>query len=133
MQNFRTMGDAFLNIDQKDKRVRLSEDNLALIKRNKNQLLRRLVSIDEKWIHRYTLKSNRQFAKWLTRPVEVVQSVWKHNISRQGFSQGFFFLGFTWNYFYRPPRTSSCLITQSKQYYCVLLDIPNIMEIRPNC
>lgn len=57
------MGDAFLNIDQKDKRVRLSEDNLALIKRNKNQLLRRLVSIDEKWIHRYTLKSNRQFAK----------------------------------------------------------------------
>lgn len=63
MQNFRTMGDAFLNIDQKDKRVRLSEDNLALIKRNKNQLLRRLVSTDEKWIHRYTLKSNRQFAK----------------------------------------------------------------------
>lgn len=54
-----------LNIDQKYKRVRVSKDNLSLIKRNKNEFLFRFVTLDETRVHHYT--SNWQSAECLRR------------------------------------------------------------------
>lgn len=55
----------FLSDEQKKHRVELSERNLELLKRNPVDFFRRLVTMDETWIHHYTPESNRQSAEWL--------------------------------------------------------------------
>lgn len=42
-----------LNTDQKDKLAWLSKDSLAQIKSNKNEMLRRFVTMDKIWIHHW--------------------------------------------------------------------------------
>lgn len=51
--------------DQKQQHVEDSERNLAIFKRNLNELLFQFVTMDETLIHHYTPKSNRQWAEWL--------------------------------------------------------------------
>lgn len=53
-----------LTIDLKQQRVDDSEQCLELFNRIKSELLRQYVTIDEIWLHHYTLESNRQSAKW---------------------------------------------------------------------
>lgn len=53
-----------LTIDQKQQRVDDSKHCLMLFKRNKNEFLRRYVTMDETWLHHYTPESNRQSAEW---------------------------------------------------------------------
>ena len=47
----------FLTIDQKRIRVTTSEQNLAYFNHNPKESLRRFVTINETWIHHYTLES----------------------------------------------------------------------------
>ena len=56
-----------LTVDQKQHRVDDSERCLELFKRGRKDFLRRYVTMDEKWIHHYTLESNRQSAEWTAK------------------------------------------------------------------
>lgn len=53
-----------LTVDQKQQRVDDSEECLALFNKNKNEFLRRYVTMDETWLHYFTPESNRQSASW---------------------------------------------------------------------
>ncbi|XP_055308260.1 uncharacterized protein LOC129572342, partial [Sitodiplosis mosellana] len=53
-----------LTIQQKRIRVTTSEANLAHFKRNPSEFLRRLVTMDETWIHHYTPESSQQAKEW---------------------------------------------------------------------
>ena len=54
-----------LTIDQKRIRVTISEKNLAYLNRNPKEFLRRFVTMDETWIHHYTLKSREGSKQWI--------------------------------------------------------------------
>lgn len=56
----------FLTEEQKQRRVDVSEANLAYLNRDPKEFLRRFITMDETWIHHYTPESNRQSAEWLT-------------------------------------------------------------------
>ncbi|XP_049819262.1 histone-lysine N-methyltransferase SETMAR-like [Aethina tumida] len=53
-----------LTIDQKQQHVNDSEQYLKLFKCNKPEFLRRYVTMNETWLHHFTLESNRQSAEW---------------------------------------------------------------------
>ena len=53
-----------LTPDQKQQRIDDSEACLALFNRDKNDFLRRCVTMDETWINHFTPESNRQSAEW---------------------------------------------------------------------
>ena len=53
-----------LTMEQKQQRMNDSESCLALFTRNKQDFLRRYVTVDETWIHHFTTESNRQLAEW---------------------------------------------------------------------
>ena len=53
-----------LTVAQKRQRVVDSERCLELFRRNKPNLLRRYVTMDETWIHDYTPESKRSLAEW---------------------------------------------------------------------
>ncbi|KAF7280332.1 hypothetical protein GWI33_006147 [Rhynchophorus ferrugineus] len=53
-----------LTFDQKQRRVDDSEQGLKMIKRNKPEFLHQYVAMHETWLHRFTLKSNRQLSEW---------------------------------------------------------------------
>lgn len=53
-----------LTVDQKQQRIDDSESCLELFNRNKQDFLRRYVTMDETWIHHHTPESNRQSAEW---------------------------------------------------------------------
>ena len=55
-----------LTVDQKQQHVDDSERCLQLFQRNKKEFLRKYVTMDEIWIHHFTLDSNRQSAEWTT-------------------------------------------------------------------
>ncbi|KAH8375066.1 hypothetical protein KR009_006846, partial [Drosophila setifemur] len=52
-----------LTSDQKKERVDVSEDNFALLNRNKCEFFRRLITVDETWIHHYTPETDLQSKK----------------------------------------------------------------------
>ena len=54
-----------LKIDQKRQRIRYSKNCLDFFNGNLSVLLRRLVTIDETWIHHYTLESKKQEKQWV--------------------------------------------------------------------
>ena len=56
-----------LTVDQKQQRVDDSERCLELFQRNKKDFFMQYVTMDETWIHHYTLESNRQSAEWTAR------------------------------------------------------------------
>ncbi|KAF7285642.1 hypothetical protein GWI33_010295 [Rhynchophorus ferrugineus] len=53
-----------LTFDKKQRRVDDSEQCLTMIKCNKPEFLRLYVTMDETWLHHFTLKSNRQSSEW---------------------------------------------------------------------
>ena len=53
-----------LTLDQKQQRLEDSERCLELFKQGKKDLLRRYVTMDETWIHRYTPETKKSSAKW---------------------------------------------------------------------
>ena len=53
-----------LTMEQKQQRVDDSESCLSLFTRNKQDFLRRYVTMDERWIHHFTPGSKRQSAEW---------------------------------------------------------------------
>lgn len=55
-----------LTMEQKQQRINDSESCLALFTRNKQDFLRRYVTVDETWIHHFTPESSRQSAEWRT-------------------------------------------------------------------
>ena len=54
----------FLTVDQKRQRVNDSERCLQLFQHNKKEFLHKYVTMDETWIHHFTLESNQQSAEW---------------------------------------------------------------------
>jgi len=77
-----------LTVDQKQQRVDDSEHCLQLFQRNKQEFLRRYVTMDETWIHHFTPESTRQSAEWTTAGESRPKCP---NINWQGF--GFRILG----------------------------------------
>ncbi|GFS58418.1 mariner transposase [Trichonephila clavipes] len=53
-----------LTVDQKQQCIGNSERCLELFKRNKQDFLRRYVTMDETWIYYYTPESRRSSAEW---------------------------------------------------------------------
>ena len=53
-----------LTMEQKQQRFDDSESCLSLFTRNKQDFLRRYVTMDETWIHHFTPESKRQSAEW---------------------------------------------------------------------
>jgi len=53
-----------LKMEQKQQRVDDSQSCLSLFTRNKQDFLRRYVTMDETWIHHFTPESKRQSAEW---------------------------------------------------------------------
>ena len=51
-------------MEQKQQRVDDSESCLSLFTRNKQDFLRRYMTMDETWIHHFTLESKQQPAEW---------------------------------------------------------------------
>ncbi|GFV09445.1 putative DD34D transposase [Trichonephila clavipes] len=56
-----------LTIDPKQQRIDDSKQCLELFNHNKSEFLRRYVTMDETWLHHFTLESNRQSAEWTAR------------------------------------------------------------------
>ena len=54
----------WLTVDQKQQRIDDSERCLQLFKRNKKELFRKYVTIDETFIQHFTLELNRQSTEW---------------------------------------------------------------------
>ena len=53
-----------LTVDNKRIRLSMSKQCLDLFKRNSQVFLRRVVTVDETWIHYYTPESKRQSKQW---------------------------------------------------------------------
>ena len=53
-----------LTLDQKRVRMNISIALLAQFRRNKSEFLRRLITVDETWIHHYTPESKMQSKQW---------------------------------------------------------------------
>ncbi len=53
--------------DQKRERVECSEANLSMIKRNRSEFFRRLIIVDETWIHHYTPETAQQSKQWVSK------------------------------------------------------------------
>ena len=62
-----------LIIDQKRIRVTTSEQNLTHLNHNPKEFLRRFVTMDETWIHRYTPESREGSKQWVKPGVAVVR------------------------------------------------------------
>jgi [histone H3]-lysine36 N-dimethyltransferase SETMAR len=56
-----------LTNDQKRERVECSEVNLSMIKRNRSEFFRRLITVDETWIHHYTPETAQQSKQWVSK------------------------------------------------------------------
>lgn len=56
-----------LTVDHKQQRIDDSEQCLAMFKRNKQDFLRRYVTMDETWIYHHTPESKRQTAEWTAK------------------------------------------------------------------
>lgn len=106
-----------LTVDQKQQRIDDSERCLELFRRNKNDFLRRYVTMDETWIHHYTPESKRQSSEWTgpdeNRPkrAKTQQSAGKVMASVFWNTHGILFIDYL-----EKGRTIN------SDYYCALLD-----------
>ena len=106
-----------LTVDQKQQRIDDSERCLEMFSRNKKDFLRRYVTIDETWIHYYTLESKRQSSEWTgsgeSRPkrAKTQQSAGKVMASVFWDTHGILFI----DYLEKGKTINS-------DYYCALLD-----------
>uniref|UniRef100_A0AAR5PSL6 Uncharacterized protein n=1 Tax=Dendroctonus ponderosae TaxID=77166 RepID=A0AAR5PSL6_DENPD len=55
-----------LAIDHKRSRVTISNEYLAMFRRNPNELLLRFVTVDETWIHHNTPETKEQSNQWVS-------------------------------------------------------------------
>ena len=53
-----------LTADQKRTLMKISEECLERINKNKTDFVRRLITMDETWIHHYTPESKQQSKQW---------------------------------------------------------------------
>jgi len=53
-----------LNVDQKRRRCHSSEQHLEFFRRDRNDFLSRLVSMDENWLYRYDPETKQQSMEW---------------------------------------------------------------------
>ena len=81
-----------LSEENKRNRVVDSEAILALSRRNPEEFRRRYITVDETWIHHYTLETKEQSKQWVFEGKGG-------EIGRQGDGHGF--LGCTWNHLHR--------------------------------
>ena len=58
------MGAAFSNFAHQVQRETTSDQCLTLFKRNPKEFLRRFVTVDDTWIHWYTLETKKQSKQW---------------------------------------------------------------------
>ena len=58
------VGATFAQVDQKQQCVDNSERCLQLFQHNKKEFLHKYVTMDETWIHHFSLESNQQSAEW---------------------------------------------------------------------
>ena len=65
-----------LTVEDKSNRVTYSMTGLALFRRNLRELWRRLITVDETWIHLYTPETDEQSKHW-TAPVESARKTVK--------------------------------------------------------
>lgn len=56
-----------LTLDQKRVRMNISNALLALFRRNKSEFWRRLITVDETWIHHYTPETKLQSKQWTAK------------------------------------------------------------------
>src|SRR5436189_5524165 len=56
-----------LTLDQKRIRMKISRALLAQFRRNKSEFWRRLITVDETWIHHYTPETKIQSKQWTAK------------------------------------------------------------------
>src|SRR5436190_11375660 len=56
-----------LTLDQKRVRMKISRALLAQFRRNKSKFWRRLITVDETWIHQYTPETKIQSKQWTAK------------------------------------------------------------------
>lgn len=56
-----------LSLDQKRVRMNLSNALLAQFRQNKSEFWRRLITVDETWIHHYTPETKEQSKQWTAK------------------------------------------------------------------
>src|SRR5436189_769022 len=56
-----------LTLDQKRVRMKISRTLLAQFRRNKSEFWRRLITVDETWIHYYTPETKIQSKQWTAK------------------------------------------------------------------
>lgn len=56
-----------LTLDQKRVRMNISKDLLAQFRRNQSEFWRRLITVDETWVHHYTPETKMQSKQWTAR------------------------------------------------------------------
>ena len=64
MEAVRKLGTKCLNADQKSQRCHSSEQLLEIFRRNPNDLLSRLVTMDKTWLYRYEQETKQQSMVW---------------------------------------------------------------------
>ena len=72
-----------LTVEDKRNHVTYSMTGLALFRRNLSELWRRLITVDETWIHLYTPKKGEQSKHW-TAPVESARKTVKPSSMMMG-------------------------------------------------
>jgi len=55
-----------LSAEHKRNRLVIAKESLALLNANKNEFLRRFVTVDETWIHHHTPESKEQSKQWIS-------------------------------------------------------------------
>jgi histone-lysine N-methyltransferase SETMAR len=106
-----------LSPEQKRVRAVTSKTNLALYKRNKQEFLRRFVTMDETWVHYYTPETKEQSKQWKhcgsppPRKAKVVASAGKVMASVFWDAKGIIFVDYL-----EKGRTINAV------YYCELLE-----------
>jgi histone-lysine N-methyltransferase SETMAR len=60
-----------LTSDQKRTRMKISEQCLERFNKNTNDFVRRFITMDETWIHRYTPESKQQSKQWTVAACSV--------------------------------------------------------------
>jgi histone-lysine N-methyltransferase SETMAR len=89
-----------LTVDQKQKCVRCSKDNLQLFQRNPQDFRHRFVIVDKTWIYHYTLETKEQSKQWVPsgesepKNVKTVPSAGKVMATVFWDSQGILFISY---------------------------------------
>jgi histone-lysine N-methyltransferase SETMAR len=77
-----------LTADQKLIRMKISEQCLGHFNKNKTDLMRRFITMDETWIHHYTPESKQQSKQWTKAGLFSAKEGKVGSISRKGHGIG---------------------------------------------